>query len=64
MLSDLRDSGNLEQDADVVMFLYRDSYYEQTKDEQLELHIAKHRNGPTGKVAVRYQRATGVIQSG
>lgn len=64
VLSDLRDSGNLEQDADVVMFLYRDSYYERTNDETLELHIAKHRNGPTGKVAVHYQRATGVIRSG
>ena len=53
MLSDLRESGSLEQDADIVMFLYRDDYYK-TEDAApnhlTELIIAKHRNGPTGKV--------------
>ncbi len=51
-LSDLRDSGSIEQDADIVMFIYRESVYK--KDLELdrkniaEIHIAKHRNGPTG----------------
>jgi replicative DNA helicase len=51
ILSDLRDSGEIEQDADVVMFLYRDeAYYPDTTDvpNQAELNIAKHRNGATG----------------
>jgi replicative DNA helicase len=53
MLSDLRESGSLEQDAHVVMFLYREDYYKNTWKEALhptELIIAKHRNGPTGKI--------------
>jgi replicative DNA helicase len=53
MLSDLRESGSLEQDADIVMFLYREDYYKNTGDETIhptELIIAKHRNGPTGKI--------------
>ena len=53
MLSDLRESGSLEQDADIVMFLYREDYYK-NKDTSpthlTELIVAKHRNGPTGKV--------------
>ena len=53
MLSDLRESGSLEQDADIVMFLYREDYYK-NKDisptHLTELIVAKHRNGPTGKV--------------
>jgi replicative DNA helicase len=54
ILSDLRDSGAIEQDADIVMFLYRDDYYEDEEaDEELnlcEVNIAKHRNGETGTV--------------
>lgn len=50
MLSDLRDSGNIEQDADVVMFLYRDDYYNRKSDKKniIEINIAKQRNGATG----------------
>lgn len=52
VLSDLRESGSLEQDADVVMFLYRESIYGETPENEhlAELGIAKHRNGPTGTV--------------
>lgn len=50
MLSDLRESGSIEQDADIVMFLYRDEYYNaNTNNKNLaELIISKHRNGSTG----------------
>ena len=53
ILSDLRESGSLEQDADIVMFLYREDYYKAPDEEHTyitELIIAKHRNGPTGMV--------------
>ncbi len=75
MLSDLRESGALEQDADMVLFLYRDSYYEYTKEkdssqeekyersedsdgiEEMEVIIAKHRNGATGTIKLAYNRS-------
>jgi replicative DNA helicase len=50
ILSDLRESGSIEQDADLVMFVYRDEYYEPETDQQglAEIILSKHRNGPTG----------------
>ncbi|MBI3733490.1 MAG: DnaB-like helicase C-terminal domain-containing protein, partial [Chloroflexi bacterium] len=58
-LSDLRESGSLEQDADVVMFLYRDDAYNQATEKTniAEVIVAKHRNGPTGKVELYFQRS-------
>ena len=56
VLSDLRESGSIEQDADIVMFLYRDEYYnpETDKPNICEINIAKHRSGPTGTVEVTW----------
>jgi len=66
-LSDLRDSGSIEQDADVVLFIYRDDYYYKTKDDWerehpdkeypqgvAEIIVAKHRNGPIGQTNLRF----------
>ena len=51
ILSDLRESGSLEQDADIVMFLYRENYYKNEEPSRItELNVAKHRNGPTGNI--------------
>jgi replicative DNA helicase len=65
-LSDLRDSGSIEQDADVVIFIYRDEYYYKREEWEAqfpdkdypegiaEIIVAKHRNGPTGQIALRF----------
>lgn len=64
ILSDLRESGSIEQDADIVAFLHRDDYYsndsaEKDKDlSETELIIAKHRNGPTGTINLVFQKKT------
>lgn len=56
-LSDLRESGSIEQDADVVMFIYREDYYEKETEKKniAEVLIKKHRNGPTGDVELFFQ---------
>ena len=58
MLSDLRESGSLEQDADIVMFLYREDYYNpETENKNItELIVAKHRNGPVGTVNLFFHK--------
>lgn len=55
-LSDLRESGSIEQDADIVMFIYREAYYnpETERENITDLIISKHRNGPTGKVELYF----------
>ncbi|MBA2765147.1 MAG: replicative DNA helicase [Thermoleophilaceae bacterium] len=56
MLSDLRESGQIEQDADVVIFVYRDEYYDKESERpgEADLIVAKHRNGPVGEVSLAF----------
>ncbi len=69
-LSDLRESGSIEQDADIVIFIYRDEFYYPTKEdwekdhpeeeyprELADIIVAKHRNGPTGQIKVRFRHS-------
>ncbi len=74
-LPDLRDSGSIEQDADVVMFIYREGYYETEEQwkmghpgqpfpkEEADIIVAKHRNGPTGKAKLRFIANTARFES-
>lgn len=57
-LSDLRESGAIEQDADVVMMLYREDYYEEDSQRKgvLDVYVKKHRNGPTGKIELMFKK--------
>ena len=58
ILSDLRESGSIEQDADIVSFIYRDEYYnhESERPGEADLIIAKHRNGGLGTVELTFQK--------
>lgn len=58
ILSDLRDSGSIEQDADIVMMLYRDDYYNEDSEipNELEINVIKHRNGDIGRIGVHFDR--------
>jgi replicative DNA helicase len=60
MMSDIRESGSVEQDADVILFLYREAYYDKdSTDRSLEIIVSKNRNGPVGTVRVNYNEHTG-----
>ena len=58
MLSDLRESGSLEQDADIVMFLYREDYYDKDTENKniTDIIVAKHRNGPVDTISLFFQK--------
>jgi replicative DNA helicase len=63
MMSDIRESGSVEQDADVILFLFRESYYDkETQNHSLEIIVSKNRNGPVGTIAVNYNEHTGKIE--
>jgi replicative DNA helicase len=56
-ISDLRESGSIEQDADVIMLLHREDYYDSEKNKgEVDVNIAKQRNGPTGKFKLSFLR--------
>ncbi|MBI0577943.1 DNA helicase [Neobacillus cucumis] len=63
MMSDIRESGSVEQDADVILFLYREAYYDkEIEDHSLEIIVSKNRNGPVGTIRVNYNEHTGRIE--
>ncbi len=63
MMSDIRESGSVEQDADVILFLYREAYYnKESQDHSIEIIISKNRNGPVGSLNVNYNQETGRIE--
>jgi len=59
-LSDLRESGGIEQNADIVMFIYRDEVYNPETERKgiADIIVAKHRNGPTGNVVLKFEPQT------
>ncbi|WP_339254308.1 DnaB-like helicase C-terminal domain-containing protein [Sporosarcina sp. FSL W8-0480] len=62
LMSDLRESGSIEEDADIIIFLYRNAYYNQDDtDRTMELIISKNRNGPVGTVVAAYNKTTGEV---
>ena len=68
LMSDLRESGSIEQDADIVSFLYRDDYYnKEARNEDntsiVELIIGKHRNGPTATIELLFKKNTSTFLS-
>jgi len=67
VLSDLRESGNIEQDSDIVMFLYRDEVYNSDPNNENkgigELDVQKHRNGPTGMVKLQWDGKTATFRN-
>jgi replicative DNA helicase len=58
ILSDLRESGQIEQDSDLVMFIYREEYYDKVSERpgEADIIVAKHRNGPVGEVVLTFQK--------
>jgi replicative DNA helicase len=57
ILSDLRESGSIEQDSDLVMFLFRPEYYKSDERPGIaEVIVSKHRNGPTGMIELKFRR--------
>lgn len=62
-MSDLRDSGSIEQDADIIMLLYRDEYYnkEASDNKFIEIDLAKHRNGPVGSFRLLFEKEFGAF---
>src|SRR5205823_6912341 len=58
VLSDLRESGQIEQDSDLVMFIYREEYYDRESERpgEADIILAKHRNGPVGDVVLTFQK--------
>jgi len=68
MMSDLRESGAIEQDADIIAFLYRDAYYhpdkyqDQKEHQPTDIIIAKHRNGAVGKITLTFNPNIGLFQ--
>ncbi|UOQ94762.1 replicative DNA helicase [Halobacillus shinanisalinarum] len=66
IMSDLRESGNIEQDADVIGFLYRDDYYNKDSEDRgrVEILLSKQRNGPVGSVSLRFLKEYGKFVGG